>query len=165
MAKVRIRNLREEDFPYIRSVINEWFGGRQVADLVHRFLFQHFRDTGFVAEEIGKAPKIVGFLVGFVSQTHPEEAYIHLVGVAPSHRGQGLGRGLYERFFEAVGQRGCRHVRSVTAPVNTASIQFHRRMGFVIEPGDATTADGIPVHSKYSGNGEARVCLVKDLRS
>ena len=31
--------------------------------------------------------KLVGFLIGFLSQTDPEEAYIHFVGVAPDHRG------------------------------------------------------------------------------
>ena len=44
----------------------------------------------------------LGFVCGFLSQTDPEEAYIHFVGVSPEHRGGGVGRTLYERFFAEV---------------------------------------------------------------
>ena len=134
-----------------------------MADLMPRFLFQHFQSTGFTAVEASPSHRIVGFLVGFISQTHPDQAYIHLVGVDPAHRGRGLGRDLYERFFDTARQRGCRYVRGITSPVNIGSIQFHRRMGFEIEAGDAITANGTSIHSNYSGDGQARVCFVKDL--
>jgi len=161
----QIRNLREEDYPYLRSVVNDWWAGRQIADLMPRFLFQHFQTTGFAAVADGAPPQIVGFLIGFVSPTHPEQAYIHLVGIDPSYRGRGLGRALYDRFFETARGFGCRYVRCITTPTNQASIEFHRRMGFKVEPGDAVTAAGIAVRSNYSGIGQDRVCFVKDLRS
>jgi GNAT superfamily N-acetyltransferase len=163
MTNVRLRNLREEDYPFLRSVVNDWWGGRQIADLMPRFFFQHFQTTGLTAVEEDGTHRIVGFLVGFVSPTHTEQAYIHLVGIDPAYRGRGLARNLYERFFEIVRKQGCRYVRGITSPVNIGSIQFHGRMGFEIEVGDATTSDGTPIHSDYSGEGQARVCFVKDL--
>jgi|SRR5208283_2450671 len=164
MTGVQIRNLREEDYSFLSSVVNDWWGGRQIADLMPRFFFQHFQSTGFTAVEEDATHRILGFLVGFVSPTHPEQAYIYLVGVDPAYRGRGLARDLYERFFETARQQGCRYVRGITSPVNTGSIQFHRRMGFEVEAGDASMADGTSIHSNYSGEGQARVCFVKDLK-
>ena len=111
-----------------------------------KLFFVHFRDTSFVAEDDGE---LAGFLCGFRSQTFVDEAYIHFVGVDPARRAAGLGRTLYERFFEAVGDR--RVVRAVTAPVNEPSVAFHRALGFEVER----------VDDDYDGRGEARVLLVR----
>ena len=118
--------------------------------MLPRLFFEHFRDTSFVAEEDGE---LVGFLCGFLSQTYPDQAYVHFVGVRPDHRGGGLGRELYERFFAAARAADREVVRCVTGPVNKASIAFHRRLGFEIE---AEVGD-------YDGAGEARVLLKKRL--
>ena len=52
------------------------------------------------------------------------------VGVRPDCRGSGLGRALYEHFFETVRAENRSVVRCVTSPVNEGSIAFHARMGF-----------------------------------
>ena len=75
---------------------------------------------------------LAGFLVGFLSPSLPDAAYIHFVGVDPRERGSGLARVLYERFFALAVADGRRVVRAVTAPVNTASIAFHTAMGFTV---------------------------------
>ena len=118
--------------------------------MLPRLFFEHFRDTSFVAEESGE---LVGFLCGFLSQTYPDQAYVHFIGVRPEQRGGGLGRELYERFFAAVRAAGREVVRCITSPRNESSIAFHRRLGFEIE---AEVDD-------YDGAGEARVLLRKRL--
>lgn len=154
-----IRQIRPSDYWPVISVIDDWWGGRRMADKLPRLFFEHFTDTSFAAERDGE---LAGFLVGFVCQAHPAEAYIHFVGVRPGERGHGLGRQLYERFFAAVQARGCTLVRSITAPVNRGSIKFHQQMGFTIEPGDKE-ADGIPVTSGPGGDSHDRVHFVKHL--
>ena len=119
-----------------------------MAAMLPKLFFVHFRDTSFVLEDEGA---IVGFLCGFRSQTHDDEAYIHFVGVDPERRGAGIARALYERFFEAVAPRTI--VRAVTSPVNEHSVAFHRALGFEVER----------VDDDYDGRGEARVLLVKRL--
>ena len=128
-AGLHLRPLESGDRPRIVSVVDAWWG-RPMAELLPRPLFDHFRDTSFVLERNGE---LVGFLVGFLSQTYADEAYIHAVGIAPAQRGRGLGRLLYERFCAAVAGRGRRRVRAITAPANTDSIAFHRRLGFTVE--------------------------------
>ena len=148
-----LRYLEETDFQPIIQVVDDWWGGRSVAVLLQRLFFVHFRPTSFVVEENGP---IQGFLVGFCSQTTPTQAYIHFVGTHPQHRGKGIGRRLYQHFFEVVSALGCTEVLCITSPVNKGSIAFHRHMGFEILPGD-TTIDGIPVTSNHDGWGRVHV--------
>ena len=158
---VRIRPIRSSDYLAVIAVIDDWWGGRRMADMLPRLFFEHFTDSSFAAERDGE---LAGFLVGFRSQSRPGEAYIHFVGIHPGERGHGLGRQLYERFFAAVRARGCDRVRAVTSPVNRGSVAFHQRMGFDIELGEAG-ADGIAVAAGYDGEGQDRVRFVKQLNA
>jgi ribosomal protein S18 acetylase RimI-like enzyme len=147
---VTIRHAEAADHARISPHLDAWWGGRPMRAMLPRLFFEHFRDTSFVAEEEGE---VLGFLCGFLSQTYPDQAYVHFVGVRPDRRSGGLGRELYERFFAAARAAGRDVVRCVTAPVNEASIAFHRRLGFEIE---AEVDD-------YDGAGAARVLLRKRL--
>jgi mRNA-degrading endonuclease HigB of HigAB toxin-antitoxin module len=70
------------DYYAISPLINEWWGGRQMSDMLPKLFFDHFTNTSFVAEKEGE---IIGFLIVFFSQTHSNEAYIHFVGVHPEY--------------------------------------------------------------------------------
>jgi GNAT superfamily N-acetyltransferase len=127
--------------------------------MLPKLFFVHFRSTSFAAVVDGQ---IVAFLIGFVSQTYPDQAYVHFLGVHPARRGEGLGRLLYEHFFATATSLGCRTAHGVTAPVNRNSIAFHRRMGFSLLESDVKV-DGVPVAVGYDGEGEDRVILTKNL--
>lgn len=153
-----IRHLEERDYDHIIGVIDQWFGGRPLATLLPRIFFIHFRQTSFAIEDGG----LIGFLVGFVSQTYTDQAYIHFVGIDPRFRNRGLGRQLYERFFETVSGLGSTTVRCITSPVNTGSIAFHARMGFQVE-GITGEHQGVQCAVNYELNGQHRVLFVKTL--
>jgi ribosomal protein S18 acetylase RimI-like enzyme len=156
---MEIRHAEPEDYKAVIGVVNEWWGGRQMATMLPKLFFVHFKPTSFVAEQEGK---IRGFVCGFVSQTNPTQAYIHFLGVDPDYRKDGLGRKLYEQFFEAARSRGCTEALCITSPVNKTSIAFHRRMGFEILPGN-TEVDGIAATADYDGRGEARILFRREL--
>ncbi len=103
MKDTEIRQAEPADYPRVIAVLNDWWGGREMVDMLPKLFFVHFRDTSFVAERDGE---LAGFLVGFLSQASPEEAYVHFAGVSPEERGTGLGRQLYERFFAAARAAG-----------------------------------------------------------
>jgi GNAT superfamily N-acetyltransferase len=155
-----MRHAEPADHARIVAVVDEWWGGRRMADMLPKLFFVHFRPTSFVAEAEGHP---VGFVVGFRSQTHPDHAYIHFVGVDPGWRGAGLGKKLYERFFEAVASLGCGEVHCVTSPVNEGSIAFHAALSFEALAGDSRVA-GVPFVTDYDGPGESRVRFRKRLR-
>ena len=122
-----------------------------MAPMLPKLFFIHFEGTSFVAEDENE--ELRGFVCGFLSQTADDEAYIHFVGVDPEARGSGIGRALYERFFEEVRANGRSVVRCVTSPANERSVAFHESVGFEVER----------VVPDYDGPGEDRVLLVKRL--
>ncbi len=153
-----MRGLCEEDFAYISSKVDDWWG-RPVRGSLLRLFFEHFRPMSHVAEQGGA---IVGFIVGFHSQSYPSVAYAHFIAVRPEERRSGVGRALYERFFEYARQRGCTAVEAITAPINTRSIAFHQRLGFSVLPGGAVV-DGVPVSVDHEGPGQHRVRMRREL--
>ncbi len=152
-----IRNVSESDYKSIITVLNDWWGGRQMTDMLPKLFFTHFKDTSFVAENDGN---IIGFIVGFISQSYPGESYIHFVGIHPQYRGTGIGRQLYFTFFENVRHKGCKSVRCVTSPLNKASIAYHTAMGFVMENSNIIQENN-PIHIDYDGYGQDRVLFIK----
>ncbi len=156
---MKIRNITPEDYSPIITNLNDWWGGRLVSNALPKLFFEHFRETGFIIE---KDNRIVGFLVGFLSPSLPEEAYIHFVGVHPDYRKQGIGETLYERFFDLMRKNHRTIVRCVTSPVNKGSIAFHTRMGFQIKPQD-NEMDGTPYCADYDGPGQHRVLFCKQI--
>jgi len=148
---VTIRHAKPSDYGRVIGRINVWWGGREMAPMLPKLFFIHFEGTSFVAE--GEDGELLGFVCGFLSQTADDEAYIHFVGVTPDQRGEGLGRALYERFFDEVRAHGRTVVRCVTSPVNQNSVAFHEALGFEMDR----------VVEDYDGPGEDRVLLVKRL--
>ena len=131
--------------------VNVWWGGREMAPILPRLFVLHFEGTSFVADD--DDGELAGFVIGFLSQTDPQEAYIHFVGVSPARRGEGIGRTLYERFFEEARGQGRSLVRCVTSPANRDSVAFHEALGFEVDR----------VAEDYDGPGEDRVLLLKRL--
>jgi GNAT superfamily N-acetyltransferase len=154
-----LRSLQESDYKFVISVVDEWWGGRHMADMLPKLFFRHFNDTSFVAQEDGE---LVGFLIGFISQSHVDEAYIHFVGIHPDYRGKGIGRKLYLAFFEKVERKGCKTVHCVTSPVNKGSINFHTQMGFQID-NRGSNVNGIPVNINYDGHDQDRVIFTRKI--
>jgi ribosomal protein S18 acetylase RimI-like enzyme len=148
---VTIRHAQPSDYGRVIGRVNAWWGGREMAPMLPKLFFLHFEGTSFVAD--GEDGQLAGFLIGFLSQSDPGEAYIHFVGIAPERRGEGLGRRLYERFFDSVRGDGRTRVRCVTSPVNSGSVAFHQALGFEVER----------VAEDYDGPGEDRVLFVKHL--
>lgn len=156
-------------------------GALERALLLPRLYFQHFTTTSFLIERDGgrrdgaqrdagqddagrddagqddagrdDEAQVAAFLVGFLSQTEPDAAYVHFVGVDPQLHGQGIGRSLYRAFFALAASHGRRYVHCITSPQNTASQSFHTRLGFT------TSA----VKADYDGPGLDRVAFTMDL--
>jgi ribosomal protein S18 acetylase RimI-like enzyme len=150
-----IRHARLDDHPRIIEVVDSWWGGRRMSALIPSLFLEHFAGTSYVAETDDGT--LAGFLIGFVSQDHPDEAYVHFVGVNPELRGEQLGRRLHDTFAEQVAGLGVRRVRCVTSTVNTASVAFHTSIGFVV--------DGIddPVEAEGVDDDAGHVRMVREL--
>ena len=87
---MEIRHAEPADYGRVIGRVNAWWGGRDMAPMLPRLFFVHFEGTSYVVDD--DDGQLAAFLIGFLSQADPEEAYIHFVGVAPERRGEGLGR-------------------------------------------------------------------------
>lgn len=152
------------DHRAVVAIVDDWWGGRRVRDLLPRLWFDHFAGTSWIAED-GDG-RLAGFLVGFVSPDQPTVGYVHMIATSPNVRGRGLGRNLYERFFADVAGRGVREVRAVTWPGNRTSVAFHRALGFEIDAGPGTQRlYGTPAYPDDDGEGEDRVHFRRRIES
>jgi ribosomal protein S18 acetylase RimI-like enzyme len=138
-----LRTATPADYDRIAAVLGDWWG-RPVGHALPRLFLDHFHATSAVAEAGGD---LAGFLIGFLSPSRPEAAYIHFVGVHPGYRRGGLARLLYERFFALAAAHGRTVVSAVTSPVNERSIAFHAALGFTVSD---------PV-AGYDGPGDLKV--------
>jgi len=159
---IRFRRPTEDDYPRIVGVVDEWWGGRRMEDLLPRLWLQHFRGTSWVAET--DDGRLAGFLVGFHSPDQPDVAYCHMVATNPNLRGRGLGRALYERFFADARAAGRTRVVAITWPGNRISLALHRALGFDSEQGPRTrNLYGVPAYDRYDFDREDRAVLVRRL--
>jgi predicted GNAT superfamily acetyltransferase len=151
VSGLRIRHAEPSDHARVAAVLDAWWGGgRRMVDMLPKLFFVHFQKTSFVAE---RDAELVGFLVGFLSPAEQDVAYVHFAGVSPAERGNGLGRELYERFFELARAGGRTRVSCVTSPLNTGSVAFHTAIGF----------EASPPQAGYDGPGEDRVVLNRNI--
>lgn len=158
---VTIRHADPVDYDRIITNVDAWWDGRRMAGMLPRLFFIYFRPWTFVAVH---DEAIVGFIVGFRSQTDLSQVYCHFIGVDPGWRGQSVGEALYQRLFVEADSHGCHEVLAVTAPTNRGSIAFHTRMGFTALPGPCSDGN-VPFSPGYDGPGEDRVRFRRELNN
>jgi ribosomal protein S18 acetylase RimI-like enzyme len=124
----QIRTADPADYDAIASVLDQWWG-RPVLGSLPRLFLDLFYGSSLVIEG---ADCLDAFLIGILSPSQADHAYIHFVGVAPHVRRNGYGRLLYEEFFRRARADGRRTVSAITAPVNLRSADFHRALGFTV---------------------------------
>jgi N-acetylglutamate synthase-like GNAT family acetyltransferase len=156
------------DHPRILRALDEWWGGlggeagrRERSLLLPRLFLQHFADTSYIVERADGS--LGAFLIGLHSQSRPDVAYVHFVGVAPDLRRRGLAASLYERFLDAARAAGARKVQAITSPSNVTSQAFHQGIGFELDASE-TVVDGLPVQRDYDGPGIDRVAFTLQLQ-
>ena len=115
------------DHDRVRAAIDQWWGGRSLGSLLQPLFLDNFSSSSLIVERDGE---LLAFLVGFLSGDDPRVAYVHFVGVAPSERGGGIGRALYDEFAGRMAPLGVRRLRCVTSVVNDSSVRFHQAIGF-----------------------------------
>jgi GNAT superfamily N-acetyltransferase len=145
---VLVRTIQKADFDRIVEVIDHWWGG-PISTFAHPIFFYELGRNAMIVEDDGE---MVGFLLGFIALEPPPTGYVHLVGIHPERRRQGVGRLLYERFTQNCAARGCRRMKAITTTGNEGSIRFHVAQGW--------TSTEI---EDYAGPGRKRVVFTKDL--
>jgi GNAT superfamily N-acetyltransferase len=107
---------------------------------------------------VGEHERPIGLLLGYLSQDHPSEAVIHLVGVDPNRRRRGVGRSLVEAFVRGVAARGADEVIALAPPGEPPVAAFFRAVGFRADDGPGTVNRfGMPAYPDHEAPGDDRI--------
>lgn len=161
MSTVRIRNVEEKDFLEIMRVAEDCAPVPIERDSIYHCFTRYFANTCFVAESHGR---LVGFLLGWVSQVDDAVGYVHNVCVALDMRKKQIATDLYDTFSEAVKRKGCKKVFLIINPKNKISLSFHQALGFTIsEEGEGIDVEGVRAIKDYNGPDKHMVVMYKDM--
>ena len=148
---MRTRALEKRDYDLIVHLIDRWWGG-PTGTMVNPIFFYELGHLARVTEDAGA---LLAFLLGFLSvpkDSHAPVGYVHLVGVHPDHRRQGLARGLYSTFEQDCRAAGAVRLKAVTTLGNELSQRFHQSLGWDMSE-----------HDDYAGPGRPRMVFTKAL--
>jgi GNAT superfamily N-acetyltransferase len=145
---MHIRGITKQDFDEIVAAFDRWMGGPS-SERAHPVFFYELGQHALIAEE---AAGMVGFLLGFVAPTTPPIGYVHLVGIHPEYRRQGIGKRLYQAFAERCRQVGAAELKAIASLGHETALRFHGSQGF-----------GVREDPDYAGRGYARLVFSKAL--
>lgn len=152
-SDLKVRYSRPADHKNIIAVLKDWWGGRDLSWMLPKLFLIHFCNTSFVVE---KDEALIAFLIAFLSPARPNEGYIHFSGVHPDFRRMGIGKSLYDLFFDLCKENDRKIIRACTSPVNKESIEFHQSIGFKISNG-GSEIDGVQVTLNYNRPNDPKV--------
>ena len=142
-----IRGITKEDFDYIVTVFDDWWGGPS-SERASPFFFHELGRYALIAEDEGR---VIGFLLGLVP-AGSTTGYVHLVGIDPRHRRRGVGQRLYQHFHTTCKEAGLRELKAIGMVGHEGSLRFHSALDFEVRE--------VP---DYAGPGRARVVFTKQL--
>lgn len=162
MEKFHIQNINEDDFLTIGETALKCPPMATERNSIYHIFAKFFNNTSLIVKT--KDDNIVGFILGFISQINPQDAYIHLLCIIPAYRKNGLAMALVKEFLDIVTRKGCSRVYLITSPKNNVAIAFYKSLGFKpVEKGDKIEINGIGAVKDYNGPGEHKVVFCKSL--
>lgn len=150
---MKIRPLHQDDIPAILELMDlgvPYIRPRTASDY---WLYANlFSTTCPVATE---SEQLIGAVIAFRSQDHPDDLYIQDVITHASHRQRGVFTALLDSVRRSGQRFGCRRLYLTSEPGNTVAHTAWIGMGFVNVPGDHIS-NGINVVSDLKGPGKHR---------
>lgn len=152
-----VESMTIHDFRAVVSDLESFWGNYRAESLHHPMFIYEFGNTAYCIKREGRT---IAYCLSFFSQTAPI-SYVHALAVRRDFHGQGLGRSLYERVIRSASDANCEAIKAISTPENTASLAFHRKLGFELH--GSSIENGAPLFRDYAGPGQHRVVMVRSL--
>lgn len=143
---MKIRKASVDDFLKLHDLVGRIEGIVQHPTHFYKIMISYFGDSIIIVED---KEKLVGFLIGFVSQVVPEEFFIWQLGVDPEYRGQKIAKKIMEATLEAARQHNCRRIVATVETVNKPSQRLFESSGYKIVT-EKTLGELIEEHGKLA---------------
>lgn len=171
---IQIEQVAVNDYPEIYRLSGKIEGIVQHPAHLYKIMAAHFGRTFFVARESDHgSSRILGFMMGFISQSIPGHLFVWQIAVSEKAHGTGIGSRLLGHTIEyARESEECKAVMATVETTNTGSQRLFEKMGFHIdskrfmEPGQELIAlDRKEAVANYYGSGTDQFFYVLDLRA
>jgi phosphoribosylamine--glycine ligase len=127
-AEFRVRTAKETDFLDVYEFVSGCPPLENYAEHVYKILLRYCGNSCFIAE---MRNRIVGFVLGLISQTHSQRTYfLWQIGVSPSMQGTGLGKRLLKEVEKQVTKLGCQRIELTIDPENIPSQKLFAEMEY-----------------------------------
>jgi ribosomal protein S18 acetylase RimI-like enzyme len=130
MSGVTIRILGPEDGSVLQNVAPDVFDGPVDPRWSAEFLADPRHHLAVALDATGT---VVGFASGvhYVHPDKPPQLFVNEVGVAPPHRGTGIGTRVMRALLAHARSIGCLEAWVLTSPLNTGARRFYASVGGV----------------------------------
>jgi phosphoribosylamine--glycine ligase len=127
-AKFQVRTAKQTDFLNVYEFVSSCPPLENYAEHVYKILLRYCGNSCFIAEIRNR---IVGFVLGLISQTHEQRTYfLWQIGVSSSVQGTGIGKRLLEEVEKQVIAQGCHRIELTIDPENVPSQKLFEKMGY-----------------------------------
>ncbi len=126
---MKIRKASVEDFLKLHDLIGKIEGIVQHPTHFYKIMINNFGNSIIIAEESGE---LTGFLLGFVSQTDPDEFFIWQLGVDPAFRGRKIAKRIMQATIDSAADHKCKRITATVETTNKASQRLFESSGFII---------------------------------
>lgn len=151
-ADVVIASYVSERDDEMRQVFNRAFAGHWIGEFTQEKWRERFINTQKFRPEFTKLAimndRVIGFYLTEVFEDQPRHAWLEIIGVAPEHRGHGLGTALTAhalQIYQKAGFEAC--LLGVDDENITNAKQVYLKMGFVQEKALRHFAKKIELHA------------------
>lgn len=126
--EMRFRTAKGSDFMDVHDFVCGCPPLENYAEHVYKILLRYFGNSCIIAEIRNR---VVGYVLGFISQTHfPKTYFLWQIGVAPYMQGTGLGTRLLQYVETHVNDLGCKRIEATIDPVNISSQKLFEKLEF-----------------------------------
>jgi diaminobutyrate acetyltransferase len=127
-AELQVRTAQESDFLDVHEFVAGCPPLEHYAEHVYKILLRYAGNSCFMAEIRNR---IVGFVLGLISQTSaPRTYFLWQIGVSPLMQGTGLGKRLLKEVEKQVAGLGCQRIELTIDPENIPSQKLFTEMGY-----------------------------------
>lgn len=122
-----IEKPEQKDFVNVFRFMAQSMPSECYAEHFYKIMLRYFGNTCFVARD---SKTIIGFILGFYSQVHPDRYFLWQIAVLPTYQGMGIGKKLTLKMEQHLKKGKCRYIEVTVEPTNIPSQKLFESMGY-----------------------------------
>ncbi len=127
MDKLNVRRVKESDFLEVHKFVLGCKPLELYPKHLYKIIFRYFGNTCYILKSDGK---IIGFIMGFVSQRHKDTYFLWQIGIEPFSQGQSIGSKMLSELEKEIKNLSLKRIETTVDPQNIASKNLFKKNGY-----------------------------------